>query len=265
MYYYGQIIYLERPYAHRQNNHHSCITIDIREGIPPATRQEDVHSLFDFWWRNIHSWDLITALWSPNPAERPSAVFLMRLASHTPDHGVYDSDAAVEAPLLIDYPSHGSAEGSIDHMLRVGDKSDVFTENMALGNGLRIPGTRYPSSNLAHLSPLDRPESSQQYSSSSHPSHPDSLSSRTGKRHDLHPIERSSNRRRGDTAPLRPSNPTSSHSDFPGFDSFLDAPYDGSFDAASSGVELPSLKLSVHSPVKVEQSGLSVTFSACLP
>jgi hypothetical protein len=236
MYYYAQFIYLERPYAHRQNNHHGCIIVDIREGIPPATRQEDVHSPLDLWWGNMHSWNLIRALWSPDPAERPSAAaVLMHLA--TPNYGADNSDAAGEAPRPVYYPSQGDQGAPVDPIPRAEDDSDVSME-------LRMPGTRYPSSIPAHLSPSDQLESLQ----------PKLLGSRTHERPGLPPVEGSSDPRRGGTAAMR-SISRYSH---------LYAHY-ASFDTGSSGVEFPSRELGVHSLVEVVQSGPSIPFSVSRP
>jgi serine/threonine protein kinase len=79
-----QLIYLERPYAHRQSNLQGCIIIDIREGITPATRQEDVHKPLDIWWKNTSSWELMEAFWCTDPMGRPTASYATRLIS--PEH-----------------------------------------------------------------------------------------------------------------------------------------------------------------------------------
>jgi len=45
--------------------------------VTPATRQEDIRSPLDFWWGDLSSWELIKALWCPDPDGRPAVASIM--------------------------------------------------------------------------------------------------------------------------------------------------------------------------------------------
>lgn len=63
------------PHGKHRNNRTGQITVDIREGKPPAERAVDLSEYEDALW------NIIALCWTLNPDSRPSATQLLQLMS----------------------------------------------------------------------------------------------------------------------------------------------------------------------------------------
>jgi hypothetical protein len=61
-----------KPYAHHFSNYRGFILVDIRNGVPPATRGAVTNDPNDPYW------EIIDACWNTRPRRRPSVTELLR-------------------------------------------------------------------------------------------------------------------------------------------------------------------------------------------